>query len=294
MPALHATRRTPYAVRQHEDFEPQHGLPESLPAGEGVLWQGSPQWRLVLRHVFHGLKVAAYFAALLVWQVGAAVADGTALAEALQGAARVAPLYATALGLLALLAWLTARTAVYTLTSRRVVMRIGVVLTVSYNLPLRCIDAAHVHGLSGGHGDIALELSPGTRIAWLHLWPHARPWRVQRPQPMLRCVPDAAAVAERLARAWALANAGRSAVVSPIQAIPATPVPTQPAPARAEPAAHATQPLMSWPQPPARVANEPLATRARPAAAELAALALSLPAFVLVHLPGGAAGWPPG
>ena len=36
-------------------------------------------------------------------------------------------------------AWLSARTTMYTLTNKRVVMRIGIVLTVSFNLPLRAI-----------------------------------------------------------------------------------------------------------------------------------------------------------
>jgi hypothetical protein len=204
---MQATRLAPYTVHQHDDFEPQHGLPECLPAGERMLWQGSPDARLVFRHIFHGWKVALYFAVLLTWQVAAAVGEGAAWFDALRAAARVAVLYAVALGLLALLARLAARTAVYTLTTRRVVMRIGIVLTVSYNLPLRCIDAAHLHALARGHGDIALELKPATRIAWLHLWPHARPWRLRQPQPMMRCVPAAAAVAEQLMTAWALANA---------------------------------------------------------------------------------------
>jgi hypothetical protein len=288
MPTLQATRRTPYAVRQHDDFEPQHGLPESLPAGEAVLWQGSPQWTLVWRHVFHGVKAAAYFGVLLAWQVGVAMADGAALAEALRGAARVAPLYATALGLLAVLAWLSARSAVYTLTGRRVVMRIGVVLTVSYNLPLRCIDAAHLHGLARGHGDIALELGPDTRIAWLHLWPHARPWQLRRPQPMLRCVPDAAAVAERLQQAWALANAGRSAAVA------AMPMVTQAATATLAPATTHSEAATTARRVPSRLTKEPSDGHGRPVTAALATLALCLPAFLAAHLPGGVAGWPQG
>ena len=40
----------------------------------------------------------------------------------------------------------------------------------------------------------------------LHLWPHARPWRVSRPEPMLRCVPDAAGVAQLLSQAWSEAT----------------------------------------------------------------------------------------
>jgi hypothetical protein len=221
---MHATRVVPYTVHQHDDFEPQPGLPECLPAGERLLWRGSPDAGLVLRHIFHGWKVALYFAVLLAWQVAAAVGEGAPWLQALGQAGRIAPLYALALALLALLARLAARTTVYTLTSRRVVMRIGIVLTVTYNLPLRCIDAAHLHTLERGHGDVALALSPTTRIAWLHLWPHVRPWRVKQPQPMMRCVPHAAAVAEQLMNAWAMANAGLPAGATAAAGAAVTPV----------------------------------------------------------------------
>jgi hypothetical protein len=45
------------------------------------------------------------------------------------------------------------------------------------------------------------------RIAYLHLWPHARPWKLAAPQPMLRCLPDAREACEKLGKAWSLANA---------------------------------------------------------------------------------------
>jgi hypothetical protein len=219
------TMRAPYAVRQEDDFEPQLGLPERLPAGEQVLWQGGPAWGAVWRHVFHGGVLSAYFAALLAWQVWAALDAGVPLAEAARPALRAGSLYALALGLLALLAWLTARTTLYTLTHQRIVMRIGIVLTVSYNLPLRCIDAAHLRPLTQRRGDIALELAAHTRIAWLHLWPHARPWRVKRPQPMLRCLDSADAVARQIVDAWAVANSRPSAALAgpalPLERAPA-------------------------------------------------------------------------
>jgi hypothetical protein len=81
------------------------------------------------------------------------------------------------------------------------------VLTVTYNLPLRQIDGANLLPLKAGSGEISLALRGDTRIAVLHLWPHARPWHYTRPQPMLRCLADAEAVAARLTQAWAEANA---------------------------------------------------------------------------------------
>lgn len=231
-----AANHAPYAVRQVDDFEPQYGLPERLPDDETLLWQGSPDWRLAFRHVFHGRAVALYFCAMLAWQVGARIGDGSSVAEALGAAGRVLPLYLFALGLLALLAWALARTTAYTLTSKRVVMRIGIVLTVTYNLPLRCIDAASTHALARNHGDVALQLKPGIRIAWLHLWPHARPWHVKQPQPMLRCVPDAAAVGQRLLHAWSEANEQAAASVAGAANEPG---PVSPV------AAHAARPAMA-------------------------------------------------
>ena len=57
------------------------------------------------------------------------------------------PLAVAAVALMFVVAWLTARATVYTITNRRVVMRIGVVLEVTFNLPVprhRVGGAAHV------------------------------------------------------------------------------------------------------------------------------------------------------
>jgi hypothetical protein len=56
-------------------------------------------------------------------------------------------------------------------------------------------------------GDIALRLVPDQKIPYLFLWPHARPWRLSRPEPALRCIPEAEAVAQLLGRALAAASA---------------------------------------------------------------------------------------
>ncbi len=213
----------PAGRREHE-YEPQPGLPEPLPSGERVLWQGTPAAAWMARKVFHLPLVAAYFALLLGWQAATAWHDGGTLQAVRQALAGSALLAALALGLIGLIAWLSARTTLYTLTDKRIVMRVGIVLTVSYNLPLRCIDAANVHRLGGDHGDLALVLREGTRIAYLHLWPHARPWRLQRTQPMLRCLPDVDAVAAKVATAWSAAN-GQAASAAPEGASPGEALP---------------------------------------------------------------------
>jgi hypothetical protein len=44
-------------------------------------------------------------------------------------------------------------------------------------------------------------LKAPNKIAFLHLWPHARPWRIAAPQPTLRALVDAQAAANILATA---------------------------------------------------------------------------------------------
>ncbi len=186
---------------EHE-FEPVRGLPEALPAGETQLWQGSPDWQAMARCVFHVRKLVVYFAAIMVLRLALLLSAGASGGEMLVSLLWMAGLAATAIGLLTLVAWLSARATVYTITDRRIVMRIGIVLTLTFNLPFKRIAAAGLRLAADGSGDLPLTLNGADRIAWLHLWPHARPWRLARPEPMLRCVPQAAEVARLLAQAW--------------------------------------------------------------------------------------------
>jgi Bacterial PH domain len=192
---------------EHE-LEPQYGLPERLPAGERLLWQGSPDFAATALRVFHLRKAALYFAALLALRASVVMADGGSLWEALAALPLPAALAALALAALATLAWLTARTAVYTLTDRRLVMRIGIVLTLSFNIPLKSIRAAALRRVGGAReaGDIVIALAGPDRIAFGHLWPHVRPWRLAQPEPMLRAVAHAPQVAQQLVQAWSAAT----------------------------------------------------------------------------------------
>lgn len=211
-------RHTPPGTHEHE-FEAAHGLPEALPAGERVLWQGSPQWQAVARHVFHLRKLAVYFALILAVRGGLALSNGEALAPMLKSMGILLTLVVLALGLLLTMAWLSARTTVYTLTNRRVVMRIGIVLSLTLNLPFNRIVAANLRRAQAGDvgpADIALTLAPSDKIAYMHLWPHARPWRLARPEPMLRCLSDAPQVARLLAGAWA-ESTGQAATAASTQ-----------------------------------------------------------------------------
>jgi hypothetical protein len=76
------------------------------------------------------------------------------------------------------------------------------VLTVSFNLPFKQIASADVRVLKDGFGDITLALQGSDSIAWVHLWPSVRPWRISKPEPTLRAVPDVQAVSDKLRLAW--------------------------------------------------------------------------------------------
>jgi len=192
----------------HDDFafEPVRGLPQMLPPGESILWQGAPDFRATARRVFHIRKLAVYFAALVLWGLVSALADGTGPGETLVSLATLVALSAAGLGLVALFAWGVARTSVYTVTERRLVMRIGVALPITFNIPFSKIEQAAVKLDDDGAGDIAIRLVPGERLAYLVMWPHARPWRFARVEPSLRGLADVEAVAQKLARAVAAAS----------------------------------------------------------------------------------------
>lgn len=202
---------------EHEhEFEAAHGLPEALPAGETQLWQGSPDALLMARQALHLDLLLVYFGGLLAWRGIGSWYDGEPLGQTLLAMAGMLAMTGLGLGLILTLAWLMARSTVYTITNRRVVMRVGVVLSITFNLPFAQIASAGFRA-RGKAGDIVLSLAGSDRIAYLHLWPHVRPWQLKRTQPMLRALADAKTVAQTLATALAQAEAARSAL--PVRAV---------------------------------------------------------------------------
>jgi len=183
------------------DFDPVRGLPEVLPAGERMLWQGSPRWQDMALHAFHVRKVAVYFAVITLSVVVLRLADDSSLLEALKPVLWYLPLTLVAVGLLTGLAWASAKTTIYTITTKRIVLRIGIALPMSLNVPFSLIENAGLRTYASGAGDIPVELKGDDRVAWLILWPHARPFHLKNPQPMLRAVPQAATIARLLADA---------------------------------------------------------------------------------------------
>lgn len=200
------------AVTEH-GFEPVPGLPERLPEGETLLWQGRPGWRGLARGALHVRGIAAYFALVAAWQ-GASVANaGGSVVETVAAAALMLLIGALPILFLLAYAWMAARGSVYSITNRRIVLRVGVALPVTINLPFAVVESAALSRRADGSGDLVLRLAPKQRASWIALWPHCRPWRFTRPEPMLRALPDAEAVAQVLGRALA---AAASVPVTPI------------------------------------------------------------------------------
>lgn len=210
---------------EHE-FEPEYGLPERLPESERIVWQGSPETGLVFREVFRARGLSAYFALILVLRGTYQYSLSASWAETFAAVTWLAPLFLLALGLFWSLSWLVAKTTVYTITDRRVVMRVGIVLSLTFNIPLKRLQAADVRRIQPvGAGEIALQLLPEDKIAYFHLWPHARPWRFAHPEPMLRGLPAVDGVAVLLHEAWAHVHGKQSPVVSVTDTVRVTPAP---------------------------------------------------------------------
>lgn len=205
-------------MTEHE-YEPVRGLPGELPKGETLLWQGSPDWWSLAQRAFHMRTVAVYFGLLMAWRGGGAVMGGADAVGALEAAMGMAPVAVIALGLLAGLAALTARTTVYTITTKRIVLRFGFALPKAINIPFTIVESAALKTNSDGTGDLGVTLSRPNKVAYLLLWPHARPWKVSRPQPSMRAIPDASSVAVQLMHALKATHGERG-----VMHAPATPV----------------------------------------------------------------------
>ncbi|MBY0568748.1 MAG: PH domain-containing protein [Hyphomonadaceae bacterium] len=199
------------------DFEPVRGLPGNLPKGERLIWQGAPDWWPLAQRAFHVRSVSIYFGVLMAWRGVATALEGASPLASIQSGLHVAPIAIAAITLLCGLALLTARTTVYTITSKRVVLRFGVAIPKAINLPFTIIENAALKGFSDKTGDLALTLSAPNKVAYFLLWPHARPWKLARPEPTMRAVADATVVAARLAEALKAAHGERGAILTPVQ-----------------------------------------------------------------------------
>ena len=187
---------------EHE-FEPVYGLPEALPEGERILWQGEPTVRALAHTVFFSRALVIYFSAIIVWQSSLVVRDGGGI-EAIAGAVfGTAVLGSMAVGLAWLFARLYARTTVYTITNRRIALRFGLAVPLNVNLPFRVIESAAVRKNADGSGDLTLRLVSTERVGYVQMWPCVQRWRFTQPRPALRAVENVDSVAAILADALA-------------------------------------------------------------------------------------------
>ncbi len=187
------------------------GIAHPLPPSERLLWEGAPSPGLVARHVFHRWMVIGYFVIVTGWWLLQTI--GTVETDAflpMLGMRLI--LAAIVIGTVEFLAHTVAKTTVYAITSKRLVLKIGMVLPMSINLPFGVVQDAGVGRFRDGSGQISLSLVPGHRLAYIALWPHCRVFSINQPQPMLRGLHEPDKVAAIL-RDAIVADADRSAVV---------------------------------------------------------------------------------
>lgn len=197
------------------ELEAVPGLPGELPPGEQILWQGRPSWKALARHAFKIRWLAVYFGVFVVARLVSAAMGGSGPQTAAQVAVMLV-LFSVCLGVWALVAWIQAKTTYYTITTHRVVMRIGAALPMTWNLPFSRIASAELTVRDAGDGDVILRLTPPNRMAWLHLWPHARPAARFKASPAFRAIAEpkhVAAVLEEAVRSWSEQESGAGVFV---------------------------------------------------------------------------------
>lgn len=182
----------------HDDFktEPVEGLPEVPPEGERILWQGRPNWWALTKSATAFWWVMGYFMFLMAWRF-VTVIDMYPLGQAIALSVPFLILAAIVGALLILTTWVQARMAMYTVTNRRVVLRVGAALQVSLNLPYTQIATADLDLRPDGTGTIAFDTLGDVRLAYVVLWPHVRPFRFPA-WPAMRCIDNAQDVANLL------------------------------------------------------------------------------------------------
>ena len=185
----------------------------ALAPGESVIWTGKPSWRRVARDALHLRGLTAYFGLLFILDAYQAWMKAIPLGRAVHDSVPLAAITCLALGTLAGMAWLVSRSR-YTITDRRLILRYGIALPATLSIPMSQIASTAVAVNSDHTADIALVLKSGNHMPYLKLWPHARPWQLSHPQPMLRSLAQGEAVAATLARALQASEGGRIASTS--------------------------------------------------------------------------------
>ena len=120
------------AKMSEDDFavEPIEGLPELLPKGEVILWQGRPNWLQLTIESLNLWWIIGYFGLLATWRF-LTVIDYMPLGTAISVIIPFLFIAAFAGLLLCIVGYVQAKATLYTITNKRVVMRIGAA-SVSY------------------------------------------------------------------------------------------------------------------------------------------------------------------
>ncbi len=223
------------------DYEPSPGVPEEIPDGERMLWQGPADFKSLLYSTFHVRELGVYFAILVALNMILDLTGGATVTATLASAATFTLLAAVALALLTLYASLIARTTLYTLTNKRLVIRAGIAVPVTVNLPFSRIDGAALRIHADGTGEIAITTERSSRASFVLLWPMVKPFRFIRVQPVLRGIDDAQAVAELLAAQLEQAVADEAR--QPAGNVEHAPIEPAPEPAKRNLFAYPTAPL---------------------------------------------------
>ncbi len=176
-------------------------VPGQMPDDERPLWSGGPHGALLARHALHVRKIAVYFALLLAWRLLAVWRDGFTIDAAVNAATTTALLALAVVAALRVYAWASARSTDYAITTKRLIIRTGVALPITVNVPFSKIACVDVKRRDGGGGDVEITLIDGERIGYVILWPSAKPFHPLRVRPMLRALEDVETVAATLSDA---------------------------------------------------------------------------------------------
>ena len=184
-------------MREHEN-EPVPGLPEKLPAGEYIVWQGKPEVSALVKRVFHAPTIALYFAGLIAVHAVYQSINGTPLSTI--GIAMIwqVGLAVIGVGLLVGAGNLYAHSTMYTFTNRRLVIRSGVAVSMMVNIPWESVKSAGVRYCRDGTGDFLITPTADRKLYYLMIWPHVRQLGFRSVQPLLRGIGSPRDIAARL------------------------------------------------------------------------------------------------
>lgn len=189
-------------IPEHEG-EPLPGLPEALPQGETMLWQGTPVTGSFAVRALGLRGLSMYFGALILLQGALGFAYGGGLVQVGGGLVISAVIGLVCLLVLWVIGRAAARATIYTITDKRIVFRVGIALPMVINVPFTVIGSVARAARADGTEDVELTIVKPAHISWIALWPHVRFGSILNPRPVLRALPQSAGAAQLLARALA-------------------------------------------------------------------------------------------